>query len=110
MRIVYKAEGGLAYFPGLRRVAVIDSHSLSAAEAAKLVQLLDSAHFFELPEDCRKLRPGAADCQQYAITAEDADRRHTVRLADPVEDPRLQALLDFLEHYVELPAPPVSVG
>lgn len=99
MHIVFTTEGGLAFFPGLSRPAVIDSHDLSAAEAAELERLLDSARFFELPEDSRALHCGAADYRQYTITVENEDRRHTVRLADPVENPQIQALLDLLRRH-----------
>jgi hypothetical protein len=109
MRIVYTAEGGLASFPGLQQPTLIDSRDLPPAEAAELGRLLDAAHFFELPEDCRALHPGAADYQQYAISVEHAHRRHTVRLADPVANPQLRALLDLLQRYAKRPAKPVSV-
>jgi len=104
MRIEFKTEGGLAFFPGLLRPAVIDSHDLSAAEAAELERLLDSARFFELPEDSRALHRGAADYRQYTIIVENGDRRHTVRLADPVENRQLQALLDLLGRHAQRPA------
>jgi hypothetical protein len=107
MRIVFTTEGGLAFFPGLSRPIVIDSHDLAAAEAAELERLLDSARFFELPEDSRALHCGAADYRQYTITVENKNRRHTVRLADPVESPQLQALLDFLERHTQHP---VTIG
>jgi hypothetical protein len=110
MHVVYKTEGGIACFPSFRRVAVIDSRNLSAASAAELQRLVDEAHFFDLPNDSRSLHPGAADYQQYAITVEDAGRHHTVRLADPVENPQLQALIEFLQQYDELVAAPVNVG
>ena len=103
MRIVFMTEGGLAFFPGLSRPVVIDSHDLAAAEAAELARLLDSARFFELPEASGALHHGAADYRQYTILIEDEFRRHTIRLADPVESPRLQALLDFLEHHAQQP-------
>jgi len=109
MRIVFTTEGGLAFFPGLSRPAVIDRHDLSAAEAAELERLLDSARFFELPEDCRALHRSAADYRQYTITVENKDRRHTVRLADPVENPQLQALLDLLRRHAQRPAVPGRV-
>jgi|KBSSwiStaDraftv2_1062776.scaffolds.fasta_scaffold946064_2 hypothetical protein len=109
MRIVFTTEGGLAFFPGLSRPIVIDSHDLSAAEAAELERLLDSARFFELPEDSRALHRGAADYRQYTVRVENRYRRHTVRLADPVENPQLQALLDFLRRHAQRPAVPESV-
>lgn len=104
MRIVFTIEGGIAYFPGLSRPAVIDSHDLSTVEAAELERLLNSAHFFELPANSRALRHGAADYRQYTISVEDEERHHTVRLADPVESPDLQALLDFLRSATKQPA------
>ena len=109
MRIVFTTEGGLAFFPGLLKPTVIDSHDLTAAEAARLERLLDSAHFFELPEDSRALRRGAADYRQYTITVDNGARHHTVRLADPVESPDLQALLDFFRTHAQPPAAPERV-
>ena len=103
MRIVFTTEGGLAFFPGLSRPVLIDSQDLAAAEAAELERLLDSARFFELPEHCRALHRGAADYRQYTITVENKNRRHTVRMADPVENPQLQALLDFLRRHAQQP-------
>jgi len=94
MRVQFKAEGGVAFFPGLSKPKTIDSDDLSPAEAAKLKRLVTAARFYDLPADPPQ-RAGAADYRQYTITIEDG-RRHTVRLADPVEDPDLQALLDFL--------------
>ena len=103
MHIVLTTEGGLAFFPGLSRPDVIDSHDLSAAEAAELERLLDSARFFELPEDSRALHRGAADYRQYTISVENQNRCHTVRLADPVENPQLRALLNFLRLHAQQP-------
>ena len=34
--------------------------------------------------------------RSYTITVEDGRPRHVVRLKDPIEDARLQALIDFL--------------
>jgi hypothetical protein len=103
MHIVLTTEGGLAFVPGLSRPIVIDSHDLSATEAAELERLLDSARFFELPVDSRALHYGAADYCQYTISVGNENRRHTVRLADPVENPQLQALLEFLQHHAQQP-------
>ena len=97
MRVQFKTEGGIAYFPGLSKPVTIDSADLPEAEAARLRQLLDSTRFFDLPSESRALRRGAADYRQYTIAVEDGQRRHTVRLADPVEDPALQELVNFLQ-------------
>ena len=97
MRVELQTEGGMAYFPGLAKPVVVDSSDLPKAQAAKLERLLDSAHFFELPAASRAIPKGAADMRHYTITVADGRRRRTVRLNDPIEDPQLQALIEFLQ-------------
>jgi hypothetical protein len=95
MRVQFKTEGGVAFFPGLSKPTIIDGDDLPPKEAAELKRLAAAARFFGLPADPPR-RTGAADYRQYTITIEDGQRSHTVRLADPIEDPDLQALVDFL--------------
>jgi emfourin len=95
MRIQFQAEGGIAHFPGLSQPVTIDTVNLPKAEAAELRRLVDAAQLFELPASARSRR-GAADYRQYTITVEQDDRRHTVRLSDPIEGQALQALVDYL--------------
>jgi hypothetical protein len=97
MRVELQIEGGMAYFPGLTKPVVVDSGDLSKVQAAKLQQLIDSAHFFELPAASRSLPKGAADMRRYTIKVEDGRRRRTVRLNEPVENAHLQELIDFLQ-------------
>ena len=97
MRVELQTDGGLAYFPGLNKPVVVDSSDLPKEQATKLQQLIDSAHFFELPAASRSLPKGAADIRRYTIKVEDGRRRRTVRLNDPIEDTHLQALIDFLQ-------------
>jgi hypothetical protein len=97
MRIQLKIEGGLAYFPGLSKPITIDSNALPPQEADKLKQLLDAAHFFDLPPVLNAPAPGAADYRTYTITVDDDNKHHTVQMTDPVEDPNLQALLTYLK-------------
>jgi hypothetical protein len=96
MRVQLKIEGGLAYFPGLNKPRVIDSADLSAAEAKRLHQLVDAAGIFEQPASNRTLPKGAADYRQYTITVEDGRRQRTIRLADPIGNPDLEALVEYL--------------
>jgi hypothetical protein len=96
MRVELKIEGGLAYFPGLNKPRVIDSADLSAAETNRLRQLVDAAGIFEQPTGDRALPKGAADYRQYIITVEDGRRRRTVRLADPIANTELEALVEYL--------------
>ena len=95
MLIQFQVEGGLAHFPGLSQPVTFDTAKLPKAEAAELRQLVDAAQFFDLPATAGSRR-GAADYRQYTITVEQGGRRHTVRLADPIEGEALQALVDYL--------------
>jgi hypothetical protein len=97
MRIEFTTEGGIAHFPGLSRPVVIDSDALSEEDSRELQRLLEAARFFERPTVATAPPPGAADYRQYTIAVEDDGRQHTVKLADPVEEPALQELLRFLQ-------------
>ena len=97
MRIELKTEGGIAHFPGLSRPVVIDSAALSAEDDAELRRLVEAARFFERPPTVGTTSRGAADYRRYTISVEDDGRQHTVKLADPVEDPSIQQLLRFLQ-------------
>jgi hypothetical protein len=104
MRVEFTTEGGIAYFPGLSRPVVIDTDNLPEADAAELQRLLDAANFFEQPAPSRTLPKGAADYRQYTISVARGRRRHTIRLADPIDDPHLQSLVDFLRRQAAAPA------
>src|SRR5512138_3005106 len=81
MRVELQTDGGIAYFPGLSKPVVVNSDDLPKAQASQLRQLIDDAHFFELPTAPRARPKGAADMRSYTITVEDGKRRSTVRLA-----------------------------
>ena len=95
MRIRFETEGGIAYFPGLSKPVTIDTGELPAEEANELERLIEAAGFFDLPAVSAPPR-GAADYQQYTISVTSPGRSHVVRLTDPIEDPRVRALVDRL--------------
>ena len=97
MRIQLNIDGGLAFFPGLSKPIVVDSERLPAQEADKLRQLLNAARFFDLPAALKAPAPGAADYRKYTITVDDDSKHHTVQVTDPIEDPGLRALLNYLQ-------------
>jgi hypothetical protein len=97
MRIQFKMEGGIAYFPGLSKPTTIDSDELPNQESDELKRMLNAARFFDLPAVIGTPAPGAADYRQYTITVEDDGKQHAVRLTDPIEDPNLQALVTYLK-------------
>jgi hypothetical protein len=93
VRIQLQMEGGLAAFPGLSQPVTIDTQKLPEKEAGELERLVHAARFFDRPATAGTPTRGAGDYRQYTITVEEGGRRHTVRLADPVADADLGALL-----------------
>jgi len=96
MRVRFKMDGGFVYLPTRSEPTTIDTDDLSAEEAKELERLIDAAGFFELPETSSPPR-GAADYLRYTISATTPEHSHTVHLTDPIEDPHLQALVEYLE-------------
>ncbi len=96
MKVEFTTSGGVGYFPGLAKPVTIDGDALPEAEARALARLVEAADFFDRPASLGGPPPGAADMQVYTITVEDGGRRHSLRLAGPVEDSALQDLLAFL--------------
>jgi UTP-glucose-1-phosphate uridylyltransferase len=96
MRLQFKMEGGIAYFPGRSSPITIDSDQLPKQESDELKRLVNATRFFALPTVMGAPSPGAADYRQYTITIEDEGKQHTVHVTDLIEDPNLQALLAYL--------------
>jgi hypothetical protein len=95
MHVRFEMEGGLVYLaPG--EPLTIDTDDLPAEEASELERLIEAAGFFELPETSPPPR-GAADYFRYTISVTSPERSHTVHLTDPIEDPAVQALVEYLE-------------
>jgi Emfourin len=97
MRIQFQTEGGFASFPGLSRPVTIDTQTLPEEEAGQLERLVHATRFFDRPATAGSPPRRAADYRQYTITVEEGGRRHTVQLADPVEDADLLELLKALQ-------------
>ena len=97
MRILFKTEGGVAFFPGLSGVVVFDTDELPKGEGANLERRVEEACFFSLPPKVGEQRPGATDHRRYEISVQDDARGHTVRTVEPVEDPGLRALVEALD-------------
>jgi hypothetical protein len=88
-------EGGFVYLPPSEPVT-IDTDDLPVEEANELERLIEAVGFFELPETSPPPH-GAADYLRYTISVTTPERSHTVVLTDPIEDPDLQALVEYLE-------------
>src|SRR5829696_9803584 len=96
MRVRFKMDGGFVYLPARSEPTTIDTDDLPAEEAEELGHLIEAAGLFELPETSSPPR-GAADYLRYTISATTPEHSHTVHLTDPIEDPHLQALVEYLE-------------
>ena len=89
-------DGGFVYLPGRSEPVTIDTDALPESEARELERLVEAAGFFGLPETSPPPR-GAADYLRYTISVTHQGRSHTVHLTDPIEDPDVQALVEYLE-------------
>jgi hypothetical protein len=96
MRVRFKMDGGFVYLPARSEPTTIDTDDLPAEEAKELQRLIEAAGFFELPETSTPPR-GAADYVRYTISINAGENSHTVHLTDPIEDPDIQALVEYLE-------------
>ena len=88
-------EGGFVYLPPSEPLT-IDTDDLPAEEARELERLVQAAGFFDLPETSPPPR-GAADYFEYTISVTSPEQSHTAHLTDPIEDPDVQALVEYLE-------------
>src|ERR687884_2261386 len=95
MRVTFTMEGGFVYLPPSEPVT-IDTDDLPVEEANELERLIETVGFFELPETSPPPR-GAADYLRYTISATTPEHSHTVHLTDPIGDPAVQALVEYLE-------------
>lgn len=97
MQVLFKAEGGIAHFPGLSQPIVIDSATLPDEEAQELQRLVEACRFFQQPLSSNVPPRGAADYRRYTITIDDGQRQHTVHLTDPITEQALSELVRVLE-------------
>jgi len=101
LKIEFKQEGGLAFFPGLSKPVPLDLDKLDKAAAAEIKRLVEAAHFLELPASVGDPAKGAADYQHYTLTIEDGERRNSVRVLVPPSDPALRELLQAVQKLVK---------
>ncbi|MBL8133071.1 MAG: hypothetical protein JNL42_14515 [Anaerolineae bacterium] len=98
MRILFRTEGGFAYFPGLSAERRIDADALTDPKRRALRRLIRQARFFDLPERVGVPKRCPPDCHRYFITViDDEDRVHTIMTAEPVADSRLASLVAYLQ-------------
>ena len=95
MRVELTIDGGFAYVPGRARPVAVDGSRLSAGDAGKLRRLCQttigatSRHAIVEPA----ITP---DARRYRLIIEIDGHRHELSAADPVSDPAIAALIDFV--------------
>lgn len=92
MRIHFERSGG---FAGLRLQHDLDTTSLPSAEAEEVARMVDSAHFFELPQAIRTTQPGA-DRFRYKLSVDSGAQTHSIEVDDAAMPDNLRPLLSWL--------------
>lgn len=103
MKIYFERSGG---FVGRNYSTVVDTNQIPPEQALSLLNKVDDASFFDLPE-----MPGAAlegyqgaDQMCYKVTVEIAGIQHTVETSDINAPEELQPLLQELSQLARQPA------
>ena len=92
MHIQFERTGG---FAGMRMTATMDTQTMPAEEAKKLLTMVEAANFFRLPSTIRPSSPGA-DSFQYKVNIEHQGQEHTVETGEIGISTDLRALLRYL--------------
>jgi len=93
IQIQFERSGG---FAGIRQSHSISSDTLSPEEENKIIGLIETAHFFDLPPVLRSTQPGA-DRFQYKISVQSEQRQHTVQVDEAAVPAELQPFLAWLK-------------
>lgn len=106
MKIYFERSGG---FAGMLSSTTVDTQDLPSKEADEIKNLVEKAHFFELPsklsQPSSKTTKGAADYFVYKITIQNNNnnnqnkKEHSVECNDLSMQPTLRPLIDFLTKY-----------
>jgi hypothetical protein len=91
MHVKIQRSGG---FTGIPLTKSIDAENLSASEIDHLEQMIEAAHFFELP--ARIPSEPQPDRFEYQITVEQDGKKHSVTAAEPALPAELKPLVDWM--------------
>jgi hypothetical protein len=91
MHVTIQRTGG---FAGIPMTKSIDGASLSDSESRRLQQMIETAHFFEIPALIpSKPQP---DRFEYRITVEQNGKKHSVTAAEHALPSELRPLVDWM--------------
>lgn len=98
MKIYFERSGG---FTGRSVSTTVDTDQIPSEQALSLLEKVDDADFFDLPESPTAGLEGALmrDQLSYKVTVEVAGVEHTVETSDTNAPQQLQPLLRELSHY-----------
>ncbi len=94
MKITYERTGGVA---GIRKRAVLETHSLGADERAEWEGLVETAAFFSMPVAIGPANPQLRDAFSHTIRVEDGGREHTIEVQGTPDEGPVRRLLDRLQ-------------
>ncbi|HET6418656.1 MAG TPA: protealysin inhibitor emfourin [Geobacteraceae bacterium] len=92
MRITFERTGG---FAGITLSATLDTENLAADEANELLQCVERADFFNLPERIVSPSP-RPDRFQYKVNVQDGRGRHTITVSEDIMPADLKPLIQWL--------------
>lgn len=98
MKIHFKTEGGLGFFPGLNKPLEIDSINLPEPEAVRLGELVAAATR-DAGQNSRSggvHKSGAADYKKYTVFIENEGHQDVLQFTDGTVGPESQELLNYL--------------
>lgn len=90
-RITFERSGGLL---GQDIFLDLDLDTLPTSESLNLIQLLQRANFFKLPE--KPVTQSMPDEFQYRVTVDSGSTHHTISTSDTAAPETLRPLLDIL--------------
>lgn len=95
MKIQFERRGG---FAGFRKDTKLDTDSIPSNVAEELLELIEKADFFNLPEKFPAPKKGA-DYFMYRLAIEKDGKKHAIEVSDPAVPEGLQPLLQFLSKH-----------
>lgn len=84
----------------MRTDVTLDTESLPPEEARRLLEMVESSGFFNLPAKFPAPRSGA-DYFLYRVIVEDKGKKHTVEVSEPSVPAELRPLLKSLTTYAK---------
>lgn len=93
VRVSYRREGGIAYFPGLAVERSFETESLPRAQQDALLDLFETVRAHRLEPTAPAARRGTADQQSYVIEVQESSGVRRLVVSEFDQDPAAQELV-----------------